>query len=216
MKNKKTCAILFVLSACLILSQSVLAKTGSSAEQAQAKKTQALLSAAVLGSGSEVLRQGNELFLVTAGQSIVGVMKEQANSEQSGYWYVSISGLANEAAADNTSSLTKNGAPDDALQALPQEFALRQSYPNPFNPSTTIEFQIPVVDNLPEISTSLKIYDVSGRLVRSLVDQNLSAGYYTEFWNGLNDIGSKVSSGIYFYTIKAGDFQDRKMMTLIK
>ena len=213
MKTKKICTILLALSTCLVLHQNILAQDFS--DEIVTTETQALISAAILGSGDEVLRQGDELFLITTGQSSIGVMKNQANAEQTDYWYMSISRFANEAVTQSTSPNDSQGR-EDILQEVPQEFSLNDSYPNPFNPSTTIEFQIPVVDQAAEVSTSLRIYDMSGRLVRTLVNQNLSPGYYTELWNGLNDSGSKVSSGVYFYTLKAGDFQNRKMMTLIK
>lgn len=95
--------------------------------------------------------------------------------------------------------------------ATPETFSLAQNYPNPFNPSTTIAFQI-----ADPAFVELKVYDISGRLVKTLVNENRSAGNYTEQWDGKNSIGQKVGSGIYFYQITAGTFQQIKKMMLVK
>ncbi len=89
---------------------------------------------------------------------------------------------------------------------LPAEFKLHQNFPNPFNPVTKIEFEIPKSS-----FTNIEIFDVLGREVESLVNEKLEAGIYSVDWNG-----NKYSSGEYFYRIAAGDFIETKRMTLIK
>jgi hypothetical protein len=89
---------------------------------------------------------------------------------------------------------------------IPQNFDLSQNYPNPFNPSTTISFSIPVQSNV-----TLKIYDVLGREVDQLINENVNAGQHNIIWNAQN-----FSSGIYFYKIAAGDFIESKKMILLK
>jgi photosystem II stability/assembly factor-like uncharacterized protein len=89
---------------------------------------------------------------------------------------------------------------------VPAEYSLSQNYPNPFNPTTKINFALPKASNV-----SLKVYDVLGHEVMTLVNEYKTAGSYT-----VNVDASALSSGIYFYTIKAGDFADSKKMTLIK
>ncbi len=96
---------------------------------------------------------------------------------------------------------------------LPKAFALEQNSPNPFNPSTSISFSIaegthPLV--------SLSVYDVRGRLVRVLQDAPLEPGYYSRVWDGTDDRGRKVSSGVYFYRLRAGDFNSVRKMVLLK
>jgi photosystem II stability/assembly factor-like uncharacterized protein len=91
-------------------------------------------------------------------------------------------------------------------QGIPSSILLYQNYPNPFNPRTTVKFSI--VKN--ELVT-LKIYDILGKEVNTLVNSKLNAGYYSVDWDG-----SEYSSGIYFYTIKVGDFTQVKRMVLIK
>jgi len=90
---------------------------------------------------------------------------------------------------------------------IPQDFLLKQNYPNPFNPTTKIGFSLPV-----NMVVSLNIYDMSGRIIENLINnESLSAGEYVREFNGSN-----LSSGVYFYQIKADDFVAVKKMVLIK
>lgn len=79
---------------------------------------------------------------------------------------------------------------------IPREFSLKQNYPNPFNPSTKIEFQVAETSEV-----MLKIYNINGEEVRTLVNEAITPGYYSTDWNGLNNRSEKVGSGIYFYKI---------------
>jgi hypothetical protein len=94
---------------------------------------------------------------------------------------------------------------------LPVSHNLFQNYPNPFNPSTIISYSIPNVSFV-----SLKIYDILGREVKTLVNSEQNTGIYNIQWNGDNNYGSKVSSGIYLYKIEAGNFMMTKKMILLK
>lgn len=89
---------------------------------------------------------------------------------------------------------------------IPTNFALLQNYPNPFNPSTRIEFHIPKAEMI-----NLKIYDLLGREVKSLVDQEMQPGVYTVELDA-----TSLASGIYFYTLKAGGFVSTKKMILLR
>ena len=89
---------------------------------------------------------------------------------------------------------------------IPKEFALMQNYPNPFNPTTSIRVDVPFATNM-----VLKVYDVTGAEVATLVNEKVEAGVYNVMWDA-----SKLASGVYFYTVKAGDFKDSKKMILIK
>ncbi|RKZ00245.1 MAG: hypothetical protein DRQ13_00810 [Ignavibacteriae bacterium] len=102
---------------------------------------------------------------------------------------------------------------DDLNTTVPTEFSLEQNYPNPFNPSTKIKFTIPSV-TLSEVEGSLvtmKIYDVLGKEVATLVNEEKPAGTYEILFNAMN-----LSSGIYFYQLRAGNFVDTKKIVLIK
>lgn len=97
------------------------------------------------------------------------------------------------------------------IQSTPTEFALLQNFPNPFNPETTIGY------NLAESAdVTLHIYNVVGQVVRTLVAEPQSAGRYQVRWNGMDDRGVPVSSGIYFYQVSAGKFQDVRKLMLLK
>lgn len=94
----------------------------------------------------------------------------------------------------------------EKLDALPKEFALYQNYPNPFNPSTTLRYSIPK-----ESVVKLKIYNLLGKEVASLVNNSQPAGVYKHSFDGSN-----LSSGIYFIYLQAGDFVQTRKMTLLK
>jgi len=89
---------------------------------------------------------------------------------------------------------------------VPAKYSLSQNYPNPFNPSTKIDYELPY-----DGSVNIKLYDVSGREVATLVDEVKTAGYYTLQFNASN-----LASGAYFYRIESGEFRDIKRMILIK
>ena len=95
---------------------------------------------------------------------------------------------------------------------VPATFALHANVPNPFNPVTTIAYDVPAGG----ANVSLAIYDVTGRLVRVLVDEHRAAGTWSVEWNGEDDRGQHVSSGVYFYRMRAGAFADTKKMVLLK
>ncbi len=95
---------------------------------------------------------------------------------------------------------------NEVIIGIPSKYDLSQNYPNPFNPSTTISYEIPV-----DGAVSLKIFDMSGKEVMSLVDGVKNAGYYSINFNAAN-----LSSGIYFYSLSANDFTSVKKMMLIK
>lgn len=93
--------------------------------------------------------------------------------------------------------------------ATPQRFALAQNYPNPFNPETTIAFEVP---ESAAGQMVLTVYDMLGRKVRTLVDKQATAGFYTIKWDGYDDTGVQTSSGIYIYRLVAGDYTAAKKM----
>ncbi len=96
---------------------------------------------------------------------------------------------------------------------LPKAFALGQNYPNPFNPSTTIAYDIPEGDN---VQVQLKVYNMRGQLVRTLVNDAKSEGSYQIQWDGSDNYGRRVSSGVFFYRIKAGEFSLTRKMVILK
>ena len=104
----------------------------------------------------------------------------------------------------------------EPVGSLPQTFNLSQNYPNPFNPTTKIKYDLPQ-----SAQVSLKVYNVLGQEVATLVNGQQSAGYYEATWNGKNNFGTQASSGVYFYRLEAtGDagqpFVSLKKMLLLK
>jgi hypothetical protein len=101
---------------------------------------------------------------------------------------------------------------DDANnRILPDQFKLSQNYPNPFNPSTTIKFNLSRASDV-----KLEIFNIMGQKVAALVDDRKVAGEHSIRWDGKDDTGYKVASGIYFYRINAGDYVETKKMLLLK
>jgi hypothetical protein len=96
-------------------------------------------------------------------------------------------------------------------EALPSSYELYQNYPNPFNPTTRISYTLPK-----NSFVALKIYDVLGREIKTLVNKELNAGTYNIDWNGVDNSGRKVASGTYIYRISAGSFIMSRKMLLIK
>ena len=94
---------------------------------------------------------------------------------------------------------------------LPKDFALMQNHPNPFNPETDINFQIPE-----QAHVTLTIYNMRGSEVRTLVNENRQAGTHTVTWDGLDNSGNKVTSGVYIYRIAAGKFAATLKMVMLK
>lgn len=103
------------------------------------------------------------------------------------------------------------GMADDS--PLPGEFALYQNYPNPFNPTTTIAFTLPGQGAL---HTTLRIYNILGQRMRTLLDARLESGCHIATWDGRDDSGQSVSSGVYFYSLRAGSLAGRRKMVLLK
>ncbi len=107
-----------------------------------------------------------------------------------------------------------DGGPSGDI-GVPKAFALGQNYPNPFNPSTTIEFVVPENREMVE-HVVLKIYNLRGQLVKTLVDDERESGRYTIHWDGRDSHGIEVGSGIYIYEFSAGGNRATRKMVLLK
>jgi hypothetical protein len=116
----------------------------------------------------------------------------------------SLRGAANE---DLDADLTGYGSGDE----VPMVFRLVQNAPNPFNPLTTIAYEVPQAS-----AVTITVYDVSGRLVTTLVDGTVDPGRYSAVWDGRNDHGESVGSGVYFCVMETPDYRGSHKMTLLK
>ncbi len=126
------------------------------------------------------------------------------------YWYkvsaVDIHGNESPFAVLGPSEITGDDTP-----GTPHAWFLGQNYPNPFNPTTVIAFSLKAPADV-----SLRIYDAGGRLVRTLVDARYEAGSFRVEWNGLDSSGMQAASGVYFYRLKASDFDGTRKMVLLR
>ena len=98
------------------------------------------------------------------------------------------------------------------IQTRPEVYALRNNYPNPFNPETTLKYDLPEAGDV-----KLEVYNMLGQVVSTLVNEHQAAGRYAIQWDATNDNGQSMSSGVYFYRVQVGDqFADIKKMLLLK
>jgi len=100
---------------------------------------------------------------------------------------------------------------DDDYGTLPNDFNLAQNYPNPFNPATRIDFSIPTTAHV-----TISIYNMLGQETATIVNEIKPAGNYSITWNGVDAHGREVSSGVYLYRIRAGEYTATKKMALIQ
>jgi len=96
-------------------------------------------------------------------------------------------------------------------ETLPITYNLHNAYPNPFNPVTTLRYDLPE-----DAVVNITIYDMMGRVVSNLVSSQQTVGYKSIQWNATNNIGQPVSAGVYLYSIEAGEFRQTKKMVLLK
>ena len=97
---------------------------------------------------------------------------------------------------------------------LPKVSSLAQNSPNPFNPSTSISYTVASAESL--VPVKLEVFNIRGQLVRTLVNEEVEPGEYSFFWQALDDHGKKISSGVYFYRLRAGDFVATRKMVIVK
>jgi hypothetical protein len=132
-----------------------------------------------------------------------------------GEWYIAFRNVDSTAlycasAETVVTGVGEGGGDDDAPDAPPVAFILNQNFPNPFNPRTTMEYSI-----LETGLVNLSIFDVSGRLVRTLVNEPKTAGKYRTTWNARDNSGREVASGVYFVRlVSAGEMKTRKVVVI--
>ena len=116
-----------------------------------------------------------------------------------------------EYGAPAAKAVAADQALEPAASALPSRYVLAQNYPNPFNPETTIRFELHA-----EGAMRLEVYNLSGQVVRTLVDEYRSAGRYSVVWDGTDAAGRGLASGVYLYRIVAGEFAQTRKLILMR
>jgi len=145
------------------------------------------------GSGGGMVSGENNAGTVTVGQLVIGSSQNESNTVYAGLWY-----------AAYTPVVTSVDFKDD--NGMPFEYRLEQNFPNPFNPSTVIQFSVPE-----QTHVALVVYDLLGRQVLNLVDSDLSAGNYSVTFDA-----SGLSSGVYIYRLEAGSYINTKRLVYTK
>ena len=112
---------------------------------------------------------------------------------------------------DKNGLVIKSGMQNLKIKAVPLEFALHENYPNPFNPTTQIRFDLPEMTD-----ATITIYNMVGQAVRTFEMSSLPSGFHTLTWNATNDFGQQVSAGVYFYQLQSKEFVKTRKMILLK
>jgi hypothetical protein len=185
-KMKKPCNLTLICAALLVVAIVSLARADY------------ILVKDVLSTSGGHLESASYLLDFSTGQTAVGMSQGTSHIETGGFWSWSPWGevVAVEEQFD---------------EMLPVSYRLSQNYPNPFNPQTHISYRLPQGGHV-----TLVVYNVRGQRVGELVDWQQSAGEHVVTWDGLDDAGSAVASGIYFYQLTAGEFSETRKMLLLK
>ena len=112
---------------------------------------------------------------------------------------------------DESNTVLNMGSREIDIKAIPLEYTLHENYPNPFNPTTTLRFDLPNISDV-----NLTIYNMLGQKVKTFNMQNTPAGFHSLIWNATNDYGDPVSAGIYLYQLQAKGFVKTRKMVLLK
>jgi hypothetical protein len=146
---------------------------------------------------------------VAPGQWITATATDPGNNTSEFSQCIAVTASSSKALVTETDQSETEAAAENT--AIPEEFALLQNYPNPFNPETEIRFALPQASHV-----ALKIFNMIGEEVRTLVDEQREAGYHTVGWDGKDKNGKPVASGIYLYKLQAENFSDVKKMSLLR
>lgn len=172
----------------LVLLLLILVVGSASPDRAEAQYT---VRHGVFGSGGAATSNSSHRLIGTVGQPLVGRSSSASHSSGTGFWYLS-GGLITS--VEHLSNI------------LPTEYRLEQNYPNPFNPETTIRFVLPK-----RSSVTLKLFDILGKEVATLVDEELQPGEHKVVFDARS-----LSSGVYFYRLEAKGFVQSKRFLLLK
>lgn len=147
-----------------------------------------------------------------SGDSVIEIREIPPQSGGRHFRFIHEDGTVDSGVVNPDGSFQSNDSADkEADVELPEGFELSQNYPNPFNPTTRIDYSVPSAEYV-----RLEILNISGQIVRTLVDRTVSAGAHSVEWNATDDSGAPVASGIYLYRLTAGDISQTKKMSYVK
>lgn len=166
------------------------------------------LAASILAAPPVQAQSTRTTYTVTYAYDALGRLSQVAHDDASSYTYT-YDRNGHLTTVETVEEGSRVGTPPD--ETLPRTFALRANYPNPFNPSTAIAYQIPQATHV-----RLTVFNALGQRVTTLVDAEQAPGYYSVAWDARSHAGLPVASGLYFYRLEAGAFQDTRSMLLVK
>jgi hypothetical protein len=152
----------------------------------------------VLSTSGGHLESSSYMLDYSTGQVAVGQSAGTEHIESGGFW--GWAPFAEEVAVE-----------EEVPEQMPGQYALLQNYPNPFNPETSIGYRLPQAGHV-----SLMVFNVTGQMVRRLVDWDQAPGEHVATWDGTDQMGQPVASGIYFYQLVTGEFCEVRKMLLLK
>jgi hypothetical protein len=158
----------------------------------QSASAQYAIPRSVFGSGGASLSSSANKLVGTLGQPFIGTMSGVSNKHNAGFWYVQ--------------RYLLTSVKEKSVEELPAEYQLEQNYPNPFNPSTTIEFALPE-----ESQVSIKLYNVLGEEVATLVEEVEPAGFHKVQWKP-----ERLASGVYLFRLEAKSDKSGRTFTSVK
>jgi hypothetical protein len=172
-----------------------------------------LLVSAVLSTNPSIFSVDTTSFTIMSGESFTLNVSFSPNQPGpvSGMLLISSNDPATDTLRVDLSGMGDVSVGTRTQPEIPKVFSVSPNYPNPFNPTTTIRYQLPVESN-----AELVIYDLLGSKVRTLLTEKKEAGSYEVQWDGTNDIGIPVTSGVYVYRFTAGSYQMVRKMILVK
>ena len=149
-------------------------------------------------------REGDQVELAVLGRGV-----------SSRYRAVVEAGSPHNIASDlETVVADQDSRKEPAAVSLPKAYSLSQNFPNPFNPSTTVQYTVPGHEG--QVYVRLQVYSLRGALVRTLVDEVREPGSYSVQWQGRDNVGRPVASGVYFYRLSTPKFKATRKMVLLK
>ncbi|MCI0693191.1 T9SS type A sorting domain-containing protein [candidate division KSB1 bacterium] len=146
---------------------------------------------------------------VAPGQLITATATDPSNNTSEFSQCIAVTASSSQAATAKADQNEIETAEENA--GIPENFALFQNYPNPFNPETEIRFQLPQASHV-----VLKIFNTLGEEIRTLADEQREAGYHRVRWNGKDENGNAVASGVYLYQLRTGSYSEVRKMSLIR